>query len=164
MNTKSCHTFKTNNILLKYLSSYPLFHHGTSLPSPFPSHTCQISSGKWSLKRAAEEKRHYQLLFYRNTAGFYSSGLFTAFICGATTVEHGCAKRLSAPPLSFHNMSCSVGGARSIGTTRSAKSESCSLMVSLLSSLVASTINLRLRFPLFFSEFAEKKCEGSLKN
>lgn len=93
------------------------------------------------------------------SVGFGSSRLFTSFISRAMTVEHGCAKSLSALPLSFHSMSCSVGGAKSMETTRSEKSDSCSLMNSLLSSLVWSTINLRFLFPLFFSEFAEKKQE-----
>lgn len=91
--------------------------------------------------------------------GFSSSRLFTSFISRAMTVEHGRAKSLSALPLSFHSMSCSVGGAKSMETTRSEKSESCSLMDSLLSSLAWSTINLRFLFPLFFNEFAEKKQE-----
>jgi len=45
--------------------------------------------------------------------------LFTVIISWAATVEHGCAKSLSAAPLSFHRMSCTVGGAMSREATRS---------------------------------------------
>lgn len=71
--------------------------------------------------------------------------------------EQGRANSLWAPPFSFHSMSCSVGGARSMVTTRSEKSEICSLMSASLSSFLRSTISLRFRFPLFFSKLAEKE-------
>lgn len=80
---------------------------------------------------------------------------FTSITCGARTQEQGRANSLRAPPFSFHSMSCSVGGARSMVTTRSEKSDICSLMSASLSSLFRSTISLRFRFPLFFSKLAE---------
>lgn len=88
--------------------------------------------------------------------------MFTSITCGAIRQEQGRSNSLWAPPFSFHSMSCSVGGARSKATTRSEKSEICSLISASLSCLSWSTISLRFLFPLFFSRSAEEKKTNQL--
>lgn len=126
-----------------------------------PSHVSwRINSTSAWTPRLPQMEKSFRGKADSNWGGVFICGRklrsLTSITCGATTQEQGRANSLWAPPFSFHNMSCSVGGARTMVTTRSEKSKICSLMSASLSSLFRSTISLRFLFPLFFSKLAEK--------
>lgn len=157
-------SFYKQKMLLLLWPAFTLWPRKASSSSSSSSHLEEMFL--WKMASEKSWKTHCGVYYIIKIKGRWMddswnlTSAFTSLISGATTVEHGCLKRLWAPPLSFHTMSCSVGGARSMGTTRSEKSVSCCLMAVLLNSFRWSTNNLRFRFRLFLLEFAEEEKNG----
>lgn len=71
------------------------------------------------LTKSCKSKIYLMFIIDGVTVHLSQRDSYTSFISEVVTVEHGCAKSLSAPPVSFHCISCTVGGAMSKGATRS---------------------------------------------